>query len=367
MHWRNKANFWIVFGTTMLVITTGVYFGLRKPNNSQQRTEIANILAPRAPRQAFPSPIASPFPFQEMTIPYLRQRNYESQLGQLQLLSENQNYTSYVTSYNSDGFRVNGLLTIPKGNPSTSSGNNVVTRWPAIVFVHGYIPPVQYRTTQNYASYVDYLARNGFVVFKIDLRGHDQSEGEAGGSYYSEDYIVDTLNARAALQAADFVNPDAVGLWGHSMAGNVTFRAFVAKMDIPALVIWAGAVYTYEDMSEFGIDDNSYRPPAQDSERVRERQRLRDTYGNFDPNSWFWQQVAPTNYLEGVRGAIQINHAIDDPVVSISYSRNVMQILDQTSIIHELKEYPSGGHNISGDSFTAAMQNTVAFFKKHLQ
>src|SRR5690606_8606887 len=106
------------------------------------------------------------------------------------------------------------------------------------------------------------LARNGFVVFKIDLRGHAESEGEAGGGYYGSDYVVDTLNARAALASSDFVNPKKIGHWGHSMAGNVTSRALAAMPEIPAVTIWGGAVYTYSDMQKYGIDDNSYRPPT---------------------------------------------------------------------------------------------------------
>src|SRR5690606_32073025 len=99
-------------------------------------------------------------------------------------------------------------------------------------------PPSQYSTVTQYDDYIDFLARSGFVVFKIDLRGHGDSEGEAGGGYYGSDYIVDTLNAYSALEHADFVNPHAIGLWGHSMAGNVVLRSMVAKPDIPAAVIW---------------------------------------------------------------------------------------------------------------------------------
>lgn len=305
------------------------------------------------------SPTPTPFPFQEMTIPYLRQREFTSLLGELTKFNENESYTSFTTSFASDGFKVNGLLTIPK-SPAGESG----MKYPAIIFVHGYIPPQEYRTTVNYVSYVDYLARNGFVVFKIDLRGHDQSEGEPSGAYYSGEYVIDVLNARAALAGADFVDPQKIGFWGHSMAGNVTFRAMVASQNVPAVVIWAGAVYTYTDFSEYSIEDGSYQPPPPDSERAKKRLELAQNYGAFSPDSEFWKMVVPTNYLEGVTGAVQINHAVDDNVVSIEYSRNLMRILEGTTVTHELIEYPSGGHNLTGTSFTTAMQNTVEFFRK---
>lgn len=328
----------------------GGFFLFRNKDKIQTTNlpNIANIIAP------------TPVPFVEMTIPHLRNRNYESSLGELQKLSENGSYTSYLTSYTSDGLKVNGLLTQPKGKMPEGG-------WPVIVFVHGYIPPQNYRTSQNYSSYVDYLARNDFVVFKIDLRGHGQSEGDPGGAYYSSDYVIDTLNAYAALEKADFVNPEKIGLWGHSMAGNVTSRSFAAKPDIPAVAIWAGAGYTYTDLQEYRIMDNSYRPPPNNTERQRKRQALRDAHGEFDPNDDFWKQVAITDYLKDLKGALQLHHATDDNVVSVEYSRNLNNLLNKTTVNHEFHEYKSGGHNITGASFSQAMQRTAEFFKENLR
>jgi len=347
---RKSANQGVV--TILMVVAiaaalAGSYLFLRSRNSEQSLSPILSL------------PINKPDPFRELTIPYLRSRNYDSSLGERTRLSQNSSYTSYLTSYDSDGLKINSLLTIPQGEEPEGG-------WPAIIFIHGYIPPSLYETQSNYSAYVDYLAENGFVVFKIDLRGHDNSQGGASGAYYSGDYIIDTLNARAALAKSDFVNPEKIGLWGHSMAGNVAMRSLAVQPDIPAVVIWAGAVYTYEDMQALGLNDNSYRPPQESSERRRKREELRAVHGDFDKESPFWKQVPPTNYLDKIRGAIEIHHATDDPVVSVEYSRNLMNILDKTSISHQLYEYSSGGHNIEGASFNQAMQRTVEFFEEEL-
>lgn len=301
----------------------------------------------------------SSFPYEELTIPYLRSREYKSTLSDLELISQGSSYNSYFTSYISDGLKINDFLTKPNGNVPEGG-------FPAIVFIHGYIAPTQYKTLSNYATYVDYLAKSGFVVFKIDLRGHGDSEGSPGGAYYSSDYVIDALNARAVLSSADFVNSDKVGFWGHSMAGNVVFKSFAVAPDIPAVVIWAGAGYSYADLREFGLNDDSYRPPQNDSERQRKRRELFEKYGEFSGESDFWKQVAPTNYVSDLKGAIQIHHALDDNVVDVGYSRGLMSTLDKTNIPHELFEYQNGGHNLSGESFNSAMLRTVDFFKKYL-
>ncbi len=347
----------IVWISIISLFVFGAGFGLwfSQKSNAVAPTELATSQI-----QSAPQPSTSPQPFAELTIPYLKQLKFSSQLAELKPYNKSGNYSSFLTSYQSDNLKINGLITKPNGEMPAGG-------WPAIVFVHGYIPPIQYQTTAKYIEYVDYLARNGFVVFKIDLRGHGESEGEPGGAYYSSDYIIDTLNARAALQSSDFVNPDKIGLWGHSMAGNVVMRSLASQPDIPAIVIWAGAVYTYQDFSEYGISDNSFQPGPSDSNRTRKRQQLRDTYGDPKDGNSFWKLVAPTNYLGDINGAIQIHHSVDDDVVGVEYSRNLNQLLEQTKIDHQYFEYTSGGHNLNGTSFTSAMQRTVEFYKQKLK
>lgn len=298
-------------------------------------------------------------PYQEMTIPYLRERSYVSSLTTPELLTSYDSYASYLTSYPSDNLKINALLTRPTGTQPKNG-------WPAIVFIHGYIPPTLYQTQENYVDYVDFLASNGFVVLKIDLRGHGDSDGQPGGGYYGTDYVVDALNAYAALQSTGFVNKNAIGMWGHSMAGNIVMRSMTVRPTIPAVVIWAGAVYSYTDQRKYGINDQSYRPPNVTSTQQSRRRELYDKVGSPSATSKFWRQVAPTSYLNDLKGAIEIHHAEDDDVVNIGYSRDLIALLDKTKVPHEFYTYPTGGHNITGTSFTLAMSRTVEFFKKYL-
>jgi uncharacterized protein len=352
-----KLRAFLLVLTALFFISSLVFYLTKHKVFSLQDT--TQTLSQRIPAVASIIPTPTPFPFAELTIPYLRNRTYTSSLSELKQYADNSTYTSYLTSYVSDGLNINALLTRPKSNNTQ--------KHPAVIFIHGYIPPTQYKTTDNYSAYVDYLAKNGFVVLKVDLRGHGTSEGEASGAYYSSDYISDVLHAYNALEQTEFVNPNAIGLWGHSMAGNVVMRTLAAKPTIPAAVIWAGAVYTYTDMTEYGIDDNSYRPPPNSTQRQQKRQEMNAMYGPPTNESPFWKQVAPTNFLTDIKGAIQIHHAIDDAVVGIEYSRNVKKFFENANVNHEIIEYPTGGHNIQGNSFNSAMRSTVSFYKTHLK
>ena len=151
------------------------------------------------------------------------------------------NYRRYYAYYYSEDLKIYALLTIPNGDMPEGG-------WPGIVFNHGYIPPDVYRTTERYVAYVDRLASSGYVVFRIDYRGHDQSEGQPTGAYGHPGYTIDVMNAVAALQRYDQVNPEKIGMWGHSMGGFLTLRAMVISGDVKAGVIWAGVVASYPDM-----------------------------------------------------------------------------------------------------------------------
>lgn len=315
-----------------------------------------------------------------LTIPYLRERDYASELTIGDISEEESDYTAYLASYQADGLEINGLLSIPSGEMPEGG-------WPAVVFVHGYQYPPTYQTNgRAYGNYWRALAREGMAVFKIDLRGHGESEGRPSGAYYSADYVVDVLTAYEALQASELINSDKIGLWGHSMAGNILLRALAVKPEIPATVIWAGAVYSYQDFAEYGITDETYipmsprpeavasdTPSTEDGETNNTRQQsLRqlireqdESVVNYD--SAFWRAMAPTNYLSEIKGAIEIHHAVDDETVNVGYSRDLAEMLDVAGNTYRYFEYPEGDHNLASPTFEKAMTETIEFYREYLE
>jgi uncharacterized protein len=296
----------------------------------------------------------------DLTIDSLRERVIEpSDIVIEQSLINGANYARYIASYVSEGNRIYGLLTIPFGDVPEGG-------FKAIVFNHGYIPPDSYVTTERYVAYVDTLAQNGFVVFKIDMRGHGDSEGEPAGSYFSPAYTIDALTALHSLQRMDIIDPDGIGMWGHSMAGNLVLRAMLIDPAVKAGVIWAGAVYSYDDLVRYAISDTSFVPPSTESSGSRRRREIFETYGSPNTAEPFWSAVSLTNNIDYLENPVQIHHAIDDDVVNIGYSRDLAAVLRDTGKTYELYEYDTGGHNIGSPSFELAMQRTIAFFRNNL-
>ena len=297
----------------------------------------------------------------DLTIAALLELEIEgSEITFEQRLANGPSYAQHLVSYLSEGDRIYGLLTVPFGDVPPGG-------FKAIVFNHGFIAPSSYQTTERYVAYVHTLASHGFVVFKIDMRGHGNSEGEATGSYFSPGYTMDAIAALKSLQTLDFVDPQGIGMWGHSMAGNLVLRAMLIEPDIKAGVIWAGAVYSYDDFATYRISDTSYAGVASSQSPSRRRgQELRAAYG--EPNSAvpYWRAVSLTEHIELLQSPLQLHHAINDDVVNVGYSRDLAGVLAEHNKLHEFYEYAGGGHNIDSPYFEEAMLRTVAFFQKHL-
>jgi dipeptidyl aminopeptidase/acylaminoacyl peptidase len=271
------------------------------------------------------------------------------------------NYSRYIAWYDSDGLRIYGLLTIP-------DGERPATGWPAIVFNHGYIPPEEYRSTERYIAYVDKLARNGYIVYRIDYRGHDRSEGRASGAYGNSGYTVDVLNAVSSLQAFPQADPDRIGMWGHSMGGFLTLRAMVISPDIRAGVIWAGVVGSYPDMLCCWRLPTPGVPTLTPNPNFRSgwRTSWQDRYGTPEENPDFWMGISANNYLADLSGPIQLHHGTGDTEVPVAFSQSLYEQILQAGKTVEYYEYPDDNHNLS-NYFNLAMNRTIEFFDQYLK
>jgi dipeptidyl aminopeptidase/acylaminoacyl peptidase len=277
-------------------------------------------------------------------------------------LEDGANYERYIASYRSEGLKIYALLTVPKGEQPANG-------WPVIVFNHGYIPPAQYRTTERYVAYVDAFARNGYLVYRPDYRGHGSSEGEASSAYGSPDYTVDVLNAVSSLKGYADADPERIGMWGHSMGGHITLRAMVVSGDVKAGVIWAGVVAPYEDIFERWSRRWENRPtPTPDPSRTRRRwrQEMLETYGTPEENPAFWAAITPVSYLDDLSGPVQLHHGTADDSVPVEFSEDLYNRLLEIDSPAELYTYEDDNHNIS-NSFGTAMKRSIQFFDQHVK
>ena len=313
-----------------------------------------NTPPPTATSTSTPTPTPTPNP---LDVEWMRQQSYPgSDLTIERELAAGPNYKQYVASYQSEGNKNYGLLAIP-------TGDKPPTGWPAIIFNHGYIPPDVYSTTDSYASHVRSLARSGYVVFKPDYRGHDNSEGEPRGGYGTPAYTIDVLNAVAAVKSLPEVDPNRLGMFGHSMGGHVTLRSMVTTGDIKAGVIWAGVVASYPDLL------NNWRRPIPAS-IPRQALRWRETFvqenGTPEQNPEFWNSISPIAYVDDISGPLQLHHGTNDADVPVEFSASLDQAMQAAGQTVEYYVYNGDNHNLL-NNWGTVMRRTIEFFDKHVK
>lgn len=332
---------YILFALLTLIVILAAGFFILSDKNEAQNTR---------PSLSFSSQDNDEQKSSLMFIESLRKRKYlASDIVVEETLSAGNNYNQYIASYTSDGLKIYGLLTVPTSAKPAKG-------YPVIIFMHGYIDPKLYSTTENYSSYQAMLASQEFITFKPDLRGHGNSEGDATGAHFSEAYVVDTINSIEALKKYKDADSARIGYWGHSNGGEIGLRTMVVSKDIKAGVYWAGVVGSFEDMLETYNDKIPF---------LRNVPELVIQHGKPSENPDFWNKVDPYSYLKDISGPVQLHHGTADGSVPVELSIGLEKELKKVNKPVELFQYQGDDHNISGN-FTTAWQRTIEFFKKNL-
>jgi pimeloyl-ACP methyl ester carboxylesterase len=127
-----------------------------------------------------------------------------------------------------NGTMMSGLLYVPKGATAKTPA-------PGILAVHGYINS---RETQT--GFAVELARRGYVVLALDQTGHGFSDGPAFVNGFGG---PDGLRY---LRSLDIVDPDNIGMEGHSMGGwTILMAASKYPNDYKSMVLEGSSTGTY--------------------------------------------------------------------------------------------------------------------------
>ena len=296
-----------------------------------------------------------------LSIEYLKKDSYPgSEIVIEKVLPSEKNYNRYIASYMSEGLKIYSLFLVP--NKKTPADG-----FPVIILNHGYIIPDRYTPDGNYIPYYHSFAEAGYIVFKPDYRGHGESEGKPTSAYFSPDYVVDNLNAISSIRKYKLANPEKIGVWGHSMGGNIVLKDLVISGDIKAASIWSGVVAPIGDIFNNWQTRVSYRPDILDLKlRNQNKELLLKTQGTISENPDFWNSIDPNNYLVDVSAPVQIHVGLSDTQVPPDFSTGLYFKLKSLSKPVEYYEYPGSNHDIN-QSFNQAMERTIDFFDQYLK
>jgi hypothetical protein len=129
-----------------------------------------------------------------------------------------------------------GTLTFPKSGAP----------FPAAILIPGSGPSDRDQTVWGHKKFLvlaDYLTRRGIAVLRSDDRGVGESTGDFDSATIA-DLASDTSAAVAYLKKRSEIVPDAIGLVGHSLGGDIAPLAAVQSPDVAFIVLMAGSAST---------------------------------------------------------------------------------------------------------------------------
>jgi uncharacterized protein len=301
--------------------------------------EVANIIAPRHAGQTVYDSTGMSF------VASLRARQYGGgAIETLRVMEDNTAFTRYLINYPSDGLTIQGFMNVPKGEGP----------FPAVVVAHGYVYPKNYPVLTYMTPYADYLARSGYLVVHPNYRGHGWSDD--GPNPFRSGYTIDVLNLIQILKADGRVRPDAIGIFGHSMGGEVAIKALVVSPDIRAAVLYASM--SADALESWRLINNTW------------------AYGWFLFDGPFspWRDfeafrlASPINFLDYVQAPVQLHHGTADGTVPLEWSQRLTRLLREHGKDADLFQYPGAPHGfgIGSVAYTMLMERSTLFFGQHL-
>ncbi len=93
----------------------------------------------------------------------------------------------------------------------------------------------------------DYLTRQGIAVLRVDDRGVGGSTGNFS-NVTTEDFAEDAVAGVEYLKSREDIDPDRIGLIGHSEGGLIAPIAAVRSPDVAFIVLMAGPAVTGEEI-----------------------------------------------------------------------------------------------------------------------
>jgi dipeptidyl-peptidase-4 len=226
---------------------------------------------------------------------------------------------------------------------------NPAKRYPVFLFTYG--GPHSQRVTRAWGNYFDqYMAQQGFVVFRLDNRGSSRRERVFTDVIYGnlgKNEVEDQLTGVDWLAQQSFVDPKRIGVFGWSYGGFMTLRLLEAGSDKIAMGVAVAPV------TDWALYDTHYTEQF--------------VGGTPKSSPEAYQQSGVFAHLDGLKSPLLLVHGMADDNVLFTNSTRLIDSLVNRNIQFELMTYPGAKHGISSRAGQRHVYSMIeAFFKKNL-
>jgi len=222
-------------------------------------------------------------------------------------------------------------------------------KYPVFLFTYG--GPHSQRVTRTWGNYFDqYMAQQGFVVFRLDNRGSSRRERQFTDVIYNnlgKNEVEDQVTGIDWLAQQSFVDAKRVGVFGWSYGGFMTLRLLAAASDKIAMGVSVAPV------TDWALYDTHYT------------EQFVGATPKSDPDAYARSGVFA--HLDGMKSPLLLIHGMADDNVLFTNSTRLIDELVKRNVQFDLMTYPGAKHGISGRTSQRHVFGLIeAFFKKNL-
>ncbi len=219
------------------------------------------------------------------------------------------------------------------------------------VFLTTYGGPHGQTVTRGWGrDFEQYMAQQGFVVFKLDNRGSGRRERAFTDAIYGDlggHEVEDQLTGIDWLDKQSFVDPKRIGVFGWSYGGFMTLRLLEAGSDKIAMGVAVAPV------TDWALYDTHYT----------------EQFVGGTPKSapQAYERSGVFAHLDGLKSPLLLVHGMADDNVLFTNSTRLIDALVNRDIRFDLMTYPGAKHGISSRAGQRHVWGLIeAYFKKHL-
>ncbi|MFZ6843757.1 alpha/beta fold hydrolase [Undibacterium sp. RuTC16W] len=225
---------------------------------------------------------------------------------------------------------------------------NPAKRYPVFLQVYG--GPGAQTVQRHWGSlFEQYMAQQGYIVFKLDNRGSARRERQFTNTIYNtlgKHEVADQLVGINWLSQQGFVDAKRIGVFGWSYGGFMSLRLLSAASDKIAAGVSVAPV------TDWALYDTHY---------------VEQFINQPKDNAEGYRQSSVFAHLDGLKSPLLLMHGMADDNVLFTNTTKLIDDLTTRGVLFDLMTYPGGKHGIAGAAKQKHVFHTIeAFFAKHL-
>ncbi|MGF6274740.1 dipeptidyl-peptidase-4 [Massilia sp. UYP11] len=229
------------------------------------------------------------------------------------------------------------------------AGFDANKRYPVFLFTYG--GPHSQRVTRAWGNYFDqYMAQQGFVVFRLDNRGSGRRERQFTDVLHNnlgQHEVEDQVAGIDWLARQSFVDPKRVGVFGWSYGGFMTLRLLSAASGKIAMGVSVAPV------TDWALYDTHYT------------ERYVGGTPKGDPEAY--RRSGVFAHLDGMQSRLLLIHGMADDNVLFSNTTLLIDELVKRNVQFDLMTYPGAKHGMSGRTNQRHVYGLIeSYFKRQL-